>query len=230
MRRPLFIVFFLITVLAAVTPSVTAQRASYGSHFASGYSRGGHARSSFYPLAYGDPLYSDYLYSTGYPVASQPPVIVVQSAPAAAPVPEPPSSVEPLLIELQGERYVRVSGQEMSGQGMRSRAMTAIQQTPSPQKVRRREQASSGATTPEIPAKEVAAAILVFRDGHREELSDYTIANGVLYTSGEPYSGGSWNRKIELSTLNLPETIRSNQSRGVPFQLPSAANEVMVRP
>ncbi len=73
-------------------------------------------------------------------------------------------------------------------------------------------------------------AVLVFRDGHREEVSEYTIADGALYTRTDYYTAGSWNRQIELSALNLPDTVKSNQSRGVRFQLPSSPNEVIVRP
>ena len=83
----------LITLLAAA-PCMNAQRmASASSHFARSYQRGGHPRSFFEPLAFYDPFYSDYLSSTGYPVESQPQVIVVQTAPAAAPAPERPSSL-----------------------------------------------------------------------------------------------------------------------------------------
>src|ERR1035437_7705536 len=78
--------------------------------------------------------------------------------------------------------------------------------------------------------KELVPAILVFRDGHREEVSDYMMADGVLYTRSDYYTNGSWNRKIELSSLNLPETVKSNQSHGLRFQLPSAPNEVTVGP
>ena len=71
---------------------------------------------------------------------------------------------------------------------------------------------------------------LVFRDGHREQVFDYTIADGVLYAHADYFTTGSWNRKIELSSLNLSETVKSNQSQGVRFQLPSAPNEVIVGP
>jgi len=73
-------------------------------------------------------------------------------------------------------------------------------------------------------------AVLVFRDGHREEVSEYTIADGNLYTRSDYYTSGSWNKKIALSFLNLPETITANQSRGTKFQLPTAPNEVIIRP
>jgi len=107
-------------MLVAATPCMNAQRMVSGSpRFAGSYFRGGHARSLFYPLAFSDPFYSDYLSTTGYPVGSQPPVIILQAPSAAAPAPENSSSStqspsQPLMIELQGDRYVRVSGEETS--------------------------------------------------------------------------------------------------------------------
>lgn len=212
----------LITLLAAVTPSLNAQRMAFASpHFARSYHHGGHSRSFFDPLAFYDPFYSDYLSSTADPAAAQPPVIVVQTPAAAASVPERSSSpAQPLMIELQGDRYVRLSGEETSEAEM----IDSIAATP-----RRQERSATAATQP-AAANESAPAVLVFRDGHREEVSNYTITDGVLYTAGDPYTGGSWTRKIELSSLNLPETVKSNHSRGVIFQLPSAPNEVVVRP
>src|SRR6266571_927824 len=63
------------TLLSALVPSVNAQRMAAPPHFATHFSRGGHARSFLYPLAFSDPFYSDY--DTGYPAASQPPVVIV---------------------------------------------------------------------------------------------------------------------------------------------------------
>jgi hypothetical protein len=212
----------LITLLAALTPCMNAQRMAPASpHFARSYQRDGHARSFFGPLAFYDPFYSDYLSSTGYPVASQPPVIVVQTPPAAAFVPERPSPPrQPLTIELQGERYVRLSGEETS------EAETIDSMPAAPR--RRPERAVPAAIEP-AAATELAPAVLVFRDGHREEVSDYTITDGILYTRGEPYSG-TWSRKVDLSSLDLRETVKSNQLRGAKFRLPSSPNEVIVRP
>jgi hypothetical protein len=73
-------------------------------------------------------------------------------------------------------------------------------------------------------------AVLLFHDGHREEATSYTIADGVLYINASPYTGGPWIRKIELASLDLAETITFNQSRGIKFQIPSAPNEVLVGP
>jgi hypothetical protein len=224
-----FLNTLLLLVFAAVSPCLNAQRTASGySHFGGSYNRGGHARSSFFPLAFSDLYYSNDLFSTGYPVASQPPVIVLQVPWAATAAPERPSQTQPLMIELQGDRYVQVSGGEMSGAS--GAQMIGSERTdPIPHVSRQRERASAG-ENPAVVANQMAPAVLVFHDGHREEVSEYTIADGALYTSGDPYSGGSWNRKIELSSLNLPETIKSNQSRGVRFQLPAAPNEVIVGP
>ncbi len=211
--RPLL----LITLLTALVPSVNAQRMAAPPHFATHFSRGGHARSFLYPLAFSDPFYSDY--DTGYPAASQPPVVIVQPPPAAAPITDP-SPAEPLTIELQGDRYVRISGEESS------RAQMIDPTLPLGSKTRR----LSAPAIHAVDAAQLPIAVLLFRDGHREETTSYTIADGVLYISASPYTGGPWIRKIELSSLNLPETISSNQSRGIKFQLPSAPNEVLVGP
>lgn len=227
--------FFLIALLVALAPFANAQRIGSASpRFASGINRGGHPRSFFYPLTFSDPFYSDYLSSAGYPAASQPPLVVVQALPAGAPVPDAPAPGQSLMFELRGDRYVRVSGPEMSETGMSETAMSAptfADQPPTDQLPASAHQPQRSSTTPihAVAPPDLPPVLLVFRDGHREEVSDYTIADGVLYTRGD-YSTGSWNRKIELSSLNLPETLKSNQSRGARFQLPSSPNEVIVRP
>ncbi len=219
--RQLLLIALFVALLGALAPFAHAQRMGTGSpRFAARFNRGGFPRSSFFPLAYSDPFYADYLASTGYPVASQPPMIILQAPPAPAAVPERSAAVQPLMIELQGDRYVRVSGPEMSGAEM-------IDHISDPSS---RPERVPSAATHAVADTELPPAVLVFRDGHREETTEYTIADGILYTHADYYTTGSWNRKIELSSLNLPETIQSNQSRGVRFQLPAYPNEVIVRP
>lgn len=224
---------FLVTLLAALAPCVYAQRmGSVSPHFARSFNRGVHPRSSFYPLAFSDPFYADYLSSTGYPVASQPPVILLQAPPAATPVADRfPAPAEPLMIELQGDRYVRISGSKSSEAetigpevDLEKYKSKKVDPMPGPP---HRPADRTGAT---VEPTALPPAVLVFRDGHHEEASDYTIADGILYTSSDTYTTGSWNRKIALSALNLPETIASNQARGVRFRLPQSPNEVIVRP
>jgi hypothetical protein len=215
---------FTIAVLAAIPASAAAQRFGAAPHFAShtsplfAHSRGNFA-ASYYPLPLFDPLYSDYLYSTGYPVASQPPVIVMQAPPPAATPDRAVLPTQPLLIELQGGRYIQLSGDKDSRTQMLDdeSASTVLRKPAVVESVAR------------LP-RETTHAVLVFRDGSREEVSNYTIADGVLYAGADYYTAGSWNRKIELSSLNLPETVKLNQGRGLSFHVPSAPNEVIVGP
>ncbi len=210
---------FALLVAAPVT--MAGQRVGFAPHF-NGRSSGfhnGHIRrfaspgAGYYPLGLFDPSYTDYL-DAGYPVASQPPVVVVQQ-PRAASVPEPPAApTEPLMIELQGDRYVQVSNPSHQAQMIDSPA-------PAEAMTRSNNPPSSDSSSP---------AILVFRDGHREEVTGYTIADGRLYVTSNYLTTGFWIQYVELSTLNLPETIAANSGRPHPFRIPSSSNEVIVGP
>ena len=210
----------LIPLLIAMPISLAAQRmgsAHFSGHSSGpreGFNRRGNGRAA-YAIPFFDPFYADYVSSAGYPVPSQPPVILLQAPPAAA-APEPPTPTQPLMIELQGDRYVRISGDEVSQSQMMDRM-------PAAQPAMR----SIATTSPKLAR---ASTLLVFRDGRHEEISDYTIADGVLYAAADYYTSGAWNRKIPLTSLNLPDTIASNQGRGVQFHVPSSPNEVIVGP
>jgi hypothetical protein len=228
--------------LLAMTTSMSAQRMfSSSTHFtapsaashSSGFARpnafrGGRAHPGSFLYPYGlfsDSFYSDYSddsYATGYQVATEPPVILVRNSVAAAVPEHVPAPAEPLMIEWRGNHYVRISGDENSNAEMidQDNGQSALS----------RAEGQSGPATSQAPAHDLAPVDLVFRDGHREQISAYTIADGILYTAGDYYTNGSWSRKIELTSLNLPETISSNRSRGTPFRLPAAPNEVIVRP
>jgi hypothetical protein len=214
MRRLLALVMLL-----AAPATLAAQRMGFAPHF-HGRSSGFHGehfrhfgspRAGYYPLGLFDPYYADYL-DAGYPVASQPPVIVVQPQATSAPEPPAPPS-PPLMIELQGDRYVQVSSDQRYGAQMidsPSEIQSSLQRSPAP--------------TPASPA------VLVFRDGHSQEVSAYTIADGILYAASDYATTGEWTEAIELASLNVPETVATNSSRGLRFHLPSAPNEVIVGP
>jgi hypothetical protein len=72
--------------------------------------------------------------------------------------------------------------------------------------------------------------VLVYRDGHHEQVFDYVIANGNLYARGDYYRDGFWTKTVQLSALDIPATLRANSDAGVKFMLPSAPNEVVTRP
>jgi len=221
--------FLLAALLIALPASLFAQRSGFA-HFsghstnfsAPHFSHRGYSGAGYYPLGLFDPLYSDYLSSTGYPVASQPPNILMQSPQPATAREVSTSSSQPLMIELQGDRYVQISGDRNSDAQM-------IDQFPVAH-VTRNQVAKDSDTQTLHPAPQPTVAVLVFRDGRRQEISAYTIADGVLYATADYYTSGAWNQKIDLSSLNLADTIASNNSRGLRFQLPSSPNEVIVGP
>jgi hypothetical protein len=82
----------------------------------------------------------------------------------------------------------------------------------------------------EAPEPPLPAAVLVFRDGHQEEVESYTIIGSTLYTKANYWTSGSWTRQIEIANLDVPATLKVNQERGSKFRLPSGPQEVMVRP
>src|SRR5258708_2743465 len=197
--------------------------------------------SSSFPLLSAFGLFSDSFYpndssaadssTPGYPPAGQAPNILLQAlSPAGVSQDQQQPPSQPLLIELQGGRYVRVTGEYLAGEntsdsGLAYQAPTASTASSGPAKLDSKRRPAR-----EVTARILAPVVLVFRDGHSEEVRDYTIADGAIYARGDYYSDGYWNKTIELSTLNLPETVKSNQERGVRFVLPSAPNEVITRP
>ncbi|HJT01385.1 MAG TPA: hypothetical protein VJ756_19985 [Terriglobales bacterium] len=136
--------------------------------------------------------------------------MVEQSAPVlvqkAAPVQEV-KPANPLLIELQGDRFVRLTGNDVNPPVGASTA-----QSNSPEHA------------------ELPPAVLVFRNGRRQEVSSYSIIGPVLYASGSYWTNGYWTQKILLADLNLPATFEANQERGVNFVLPSSPDQVVTRP
>lgn len=209
----------LITLLAAIPSSVFAQRMFTGPRISpppwhtSHFNR--NAGAIYLPVF--DPFYPEQLYTPQYP-PPQPSVIVTQPAPTSpAPVSSPPAP--PLLIELRGDRYVQISGEADSQSEIIDRTLAS---SIGPEK-----NAEAKLSSPPL---HYTVTVLLFRDGHREEVSNYTIVDGFLYASSSYYTASAWVRKVELSSLDLPQTIADNQSRGVPFRLPSAPNEVIVGP
>jgi len=158
-------------------------------------------RSPFFFL-YGAP----YFYSDDYePYDLQ----YARSEPAPQPVSSeanPGPLPEPVLLELHGSQWVKVTNfGETSQQALNPSSQSAS-------------------------AKPMPAAVLVYRDGHSEEISSYSIIDRVMYTKADYYSSGSWTRTIQIADLDIPATLKQNQRRGVKFDLPSGPDEVVIRP
>jgi len=174
-------------------------------------------------------FYPDYDDSAPYVVESEggnapPPFVVVQPVSAGDSLQK--TRLTPLLIEWQGDRYVRFGGtEEIAERGTSTHpdyAEPTITKAPTkpPMSATQKERSES-------QAGELPLAVLVYRDGHREEIPDYAIADGVIYVRGNNWQNGYWTKRIPLSALDAPATVRANQQRGVRFMLPSAPNVVI---
>jgi len=191
------------------------------------------------------PYYSDYEYDSQEPA---PPQVVM--VPAAAPVQTPPATpLEPLLIEWQGDHFERMTltqkasaaGQHTPDYSDKSYSDKSVASSSSypPARAAAASGSSAGRSSSSLTPRKTAAppaarelppAVLVFRDGRTEEVSDYTIMSGTIYSKADYWTSGSWTRKIQIADLDVPATLKQNQERGLSFVLPSGPNEVVMRP
>jgi hypothetical protein len=182
----------------------------FGVHHRDGFARGYFAGDTAF-------FYDDYPFAPAMPEPSQ---FVVTQSPSA--VEERPIRTASLLIELQGNRYVRYGGMARSGE-----ADGSVREVAGPR-------ASSGVSPVRVASADLSPTVLVYRDGHREEVADYAIVGRVMYahsSGGVSESDVSYGMKnIQLSALDIPATMRANRENGLNFALPSAPNEVVTRP
>jgi hypothetical protein len=196
------------------------------------FSDGHRGHRSTYPAGYyvdGLPyLYDDYSGDAPQPQAAS--EVVVKESTVAEP---PARKASPLLIELQGERYVRFGGVAESNAGRSDRIVLASIVVDS-------KTATSGLTTrahsaATVPPREnspspLQPTVLIYRDGHRQEIPNYAIVGATLYAHSNMWQTGRAMESIQLSALDIPATMKANSDQGVPFVLPSAPNEVVTRP
>jgi hypothetical protein len=150
--------------------------------------------------------------------------------PSSRPLSLPPAAAASkpgLVLELQGDHWVRLInyGELQTGEQTSQPALETGSKSPSPVPT-----ANPHRTQAAKPSSQLPPAVLVFRDGHEEEIRKYTIVGTTIYTSSDYWNSGSWTRKIQIADLDVPETLKLNQERGAKFTLPSGPNEVMMRP
>ncbi|TAM83914.1 MAG: hypothetical protein EPN47_03650 [Acidobacteria bacterium] len=180
----------------------------------------------YWPGAY-PYLYPPY-YDSGYysePVDTGPQqerVVVIENTQPRAEVPPSPPP-QSLMLELRGNHWVRVtdSGQTVADlrPGEKGPEKAANVRTIAPQ--------ASAAN--ELP-RELPPAVLVFRDGHKEKVSRYTIVGGNIYASNDYWNNGSWTKKVPIAELDVPTTLELNRELGTNFSLPSGPHVVVIRP
>lgn len=175
------------------------------------------------------PYYPYDWYGEGTPPPPQPPVQVVYLTPPAPPPPPaaplpPPQS---LLLVNQDGQWVRVA----TGNEMPVGPLSSPPGGPPPAASSAKKGAAGSGPTANVqaPAQAVAPVktILVFRDGHREEVDRYVIQGNTIYASSDYWRTGSWTTRIPMSQLDVPATISANQARGVKFALPTGPDEVV---
>lgn len=153
-----------------------------------------------------------------------PAVPVVQTVGPWPETMEPPTPSQPLLIEWQGNHYVRYGGLEQNARRRDDVPLDYAEATGTEEKSSQPRGRRAQESSRELPA------VLIFHDGRREEAASYAIVGPVMYVSSDYWSNGSWSRKIQLADLDLPATLKLNQERGVKFVLPGGPNEVVTRP
>ena len=160
-----------------------------------------------YPDYYADyPDYPDYSEGANY-------------RPAVIEAPQPERVVQPILIERQGDQWVQVTGNSKPALPDQADSPKNAATTPQPAAIHRQMEA------PKNP-RELPPAILVFRDGHREEVKNYTIIGEMLYTKQNYWVSGSWSKEIDLAALDIPATLELNQSQGSGFRLPDSSHRL----
>jgi hypothetical protein len=220
--HPLLATTLTAFALTLLSSPVQAQR---GSGFTAsrpapiGASLGGHlvranrahrhrAGSAYGPNFYPD--YGPYDYADDQDARENAPTrIIMQTVSKPAPAPSPTKMSEPLVMELRGDHWVRLASTSAEPNGPYF------------------DPAAARNIPPPAP---LPAAILVFRDGHQEEAARYTIVGRTISIKSDYWTTGSWTRTIPLAQLDLPATLKLNQSRGANFSLPSRPGEVMMRP
>ncbi len=65
------------------------------------------------------------------------------------------------------------------------------------------------------PDREQEPTLLVFKNGHRLEIRNFVIAGDTVIVLSPEY------RKVPLSDLDLPATVKENDDRGIDFRVPS---------
>jgi hypothetical protein len=199
-------------------------------HFHQGNAAG--RRSLLLPYPY---FYSDSDYDAE---GAQPQVVVVQaSAPAPQAPPVPPAPRESLLIEWQGDRFVRTTASAKAETGPQIAPDYSEQSSlllASPARAVSGQSASGQFVSAQKatlqPPHGLPPAVLVFHDGRKEEVSEYTIMSGTIYSKADYWTTGSWTKKIQIADLDVPATMKLNEERGLKFVLPASPNEVVIRP
>jgi hypothetical protein len=68
------------------------------------------------------------------------------------------------------------------------------------------------------PVQNQPNTVLVFKDGHQQEVGNYAIIGSTLYDLSNGHT-----KKVALAELDVAATMKQNDERGVEFRLPVVA-------
>lgn len=152
---------------------------------------------------------------------NSPPVQVFVDPPAQPPVPPPPPA-DSFLLEFHDGQYVRIpTGGQLPNPPELTSGDTSRASGARPGGAHQKEAA--------LPVPALPRAVLLFREGSREEIERYVIQNDVIYAGSNYWSTGSRTQTIPIAQLDVPATLKLNQQRGAKFRLPSGPGEIAVR-
>lgn len=141
-----------------------------------------------------------------YPYAYLPPYDYSMAEQEMTAQPEPeemePQGPAPTIFDRRGT-YAAPRALPDSAYGERYRAPAEEQAPPA---------AAKAAVVPTIPT------VLVFRDGHRQEVTSYAITGDTLYEIGPAMR----THKVKLADLDLQATVQANEANGIDFTVPNA--------
>lgn len=175
-----------------------------GRQFNTGSGRGGHnghhrpGGGNYYGGGYG----------YGYPVYVPVPV-------EPEPVPENQEPEQPALTVFENRSQVRLAPNPTPVQ-------TPYESQPEQPRPESPSQTFAGGHHQMSPvSEEQIPMVIVFKDGHEQEISNYAIVGDTLYDLGNFVA-----HKIKLVDLDLKQTIQKNEQRGVEFNVPASLKPV----
>lgn len=191
----------------AFTPTVNFQTGTveFNKHFNTG--SGGHGKRGHNKPGGGS------FYGGGY----------VYSYPVYVPVPVEPEPVEeqpepPALTVFENRREVRLAPNPTPVGGQDDSRHEALRE---PREEITSPNATGGHHQMSPVSDEQIPMVIVFKDGHEQEIHNYAIVGDTLYDLGTFVA-----HKIKLADLDLKQTIKKNEDRGVEFNLPASYKPV----
>lgn len=184
------------------------------------YAGAGYGGYGYTPYADSDVLYASDFDPTYEPAEEMGPRVVSREPYPATVLAPPAKSSGGMVLELEGDHWVKMTSSgppQIVGQAVQ----VSTPASPGPS-------AKTRVSAPAKPPVEAPRAVLVFRDGHQEEIGQYRIMGGMITVAADYWSTGSWTKQVPVSDLDVPATLKLNGERGTHFRLPSGPNEVMI--